>query len=381
MFPIPEYAAEIIAIIKNAGYEAYAVGGCVRDALLGTEAADVDVTTSAPPQIIQALFPHSVLTGGRFFTVTVLYNGGKAEVTPFRSEGRYSDSRRPDSVTFASDLLEDLKRRDFTMNSVCFDGERIIDPLGGKDDIDARIIRCVGNPAQRFDEDALRIMRAFRLSAQLGFNIERETLSAALANSHKLRSISVERIRDELFKTMISPAPERIAPLLECGALSFLNLNPSPMLNKIKKLNSDLPTRMSAFINMCGRDSAGILKLTTRLKRFVRGVFEALDSLPSPTDTGVKLAMSRFSSEVFVTAAEIANKIYGKSAEYSNICRRVIENGEPYRVSDLALNGTDLIKAGVPEKEIGANLERMLNEVIKSPDMNTRDSLMKIITE
>ena len=373
MYPIPDYAVEMLNIIRNAGFEAYAVGGCVRDMILGIKPTDIDITTSAPPDRIRELFPSSVLTGGRFFTVTVFHAGGKAEITPFRSEGGYSDSRRPDEVSFASDLSEDLKRRDFTVNTICFDGERIIDLLGGKADIDARVIRCLGEPERRFDEDALRIMRAFRFSAELGLTIEPRTLKAAISCSGKLRGISVERIRDELIRIAVSDAPERISPLLESGALSFLSLGPSPLLPKMKILNNDTQTRLSAFLELCGRDAVGLMKLPARLKRVISAVFDLLDSFPPANESGVKRAMSRFSAEVFLIAAELAKKLRGEPRDYSALCRRILENGEPYRISDLALNGTDLKNAGVPEIEIGSVLERLLDAVIESPGSNTRD--------
>ena len=381
MFPIPEYAVEMLNIIKNAGYEAYAVGGCVRDAILGTEPGDIDITTSADPDMIQSLFPHSVRTGGRFFTVTAFHKGGKAEITPFRSEGGYSDSRRPDTVTIASKLADDLKRRDFTVNTLCFDGEKVIDLLGGKADIEAKIIRCVGKPERRFDEDALRIMRAFRFSAELGFEIDPQTLSAALSESRKLQNISVERIRDELIKSLLSPAPERISPLLEHGALGFLNISSSPLLTRIKALSEDKLTRLSAFCYICGRDAPALMKLPTRLKCDISGVFGVLDSLPPPTKSGVKRMMSRFSAGAFAAAAEIAEKLYGATNAYAELCRSVIENEEPYRVSDLAVNGADLIAAGFRQKEIGAALERLLEAVIEAPELNNPKSLMAIITK
>ena len=184
-------------------------------------------------------------------TVTVIHAGGKAEITPFRSDGGYSDSRRPDKVSLASGLYEDLSRRDFTINTLCFDGENIIDLLDGSSDLYAGIIRCVGEPRQRFGEDALRIMRAFRFSAELGFTIEQQTLDAALSLSPNLKNISVERIRDELTKALLSRSPERITPLLESNALVFLGIAPSPVPDKLGLLSCDPTARLSAFFYTC----------------------------------------------------------------------------------------------------------------------------------
>ena len=378
MISLPGYAVEMLNTIKNAGCEAYAVGGSVRDAVLGKKPTDIDITTSATPEKIMGLFPRSVLTGGKYLTVTALHGGGKAEITPFRSESGYSDSRRPDEVHVASGLEEDLKRRDFTVNTLCFDGERVIDLLGGIADIKAKLIRCVGEPERRFDEDALRIMRAFRFSAQLGFEIEPRTLSAALSLSPKLREISVERVRDELIKTALSPAPERISPLLECGALSFLKLSISPLLPMVKNVGRDEITRLAAFFYACGREAVGLIKLPARLKRDIQGVFAVLDSLPPAEETAVKREMSRFSAGVFAAVAEIAEKLLGKTGRYSDICRTVVESGAPYRVSDLAVSGGDLKSAGVPDRQIGAVLQILLDAVIEDPRLNERDTLITL---
>ena len=377
MIFLPDYALGIIKTLKGAGYEAYAVGGCVRDAVMGKKAVDVDITTSAKPDEILALFPRSALTGGAYFTVTVLHGGGKAEVTPFRSEGGYSDSRRPDSVAFATELAEDLKRRDFTINTLCFDGERIIDLLGGIDDINAMLIRCVGEPERRFSEDALRIMRAFRFSASLGFDIEQQTLAAALACSDGLRRISVERIRDELIKLIFTPAPERLTPLLEHGALGFLKLGASPLLAHLNELPEDENTRLAAFLDVCGRNAAELLKLPTKQKRFSRGVFAALDSFPPPETAAVKRMMSAYGAEIFLASAIIAEKIHNKGAGCAALCREILKAGEPFEIRHLAIDGSDLLAAGVPETEIGAALTLALDTVIDDPGSNTRDALLK----
>lgn len=373
---LPEYALEMLNILKNAGYEAYAVGGCVRDALLGTETADIDITTSALPEQIQTLFPHSVRTGGMFFTVTVSHGGGKAEITTYRSESGYSDSRRPDGVAAASSLIEDLKRRDFTVNSLCCDGENIIDLLDGKKDIASKTIRCIGNPSERFGEDALRIMRAFRFSASLGFSIEPETLKAALVCSEKLREISVERIRDELIKTAVSASPENISPLLECGALDFLGLHGSPMLIRLKDIRSDENIRLAAFLYICGKDSVGKLKLSNAQKRSISAIFSIMDNFPPLERNAVKRSMSAFTADDFKCAAEIAAVFFGKSRNYISLCEEIVSSGEPYTLSQLAVNGGELLESGVSGEDIGVSLKHLLDIVIDAPEMNKKDILL-----
>ena len=379
MKQLPQYALEILNILQNAGFEAYAVGGCVRDAVMGKTATDIDITTSAKPEEILALFPRSILTGGAYFTVTVFHGDGKAEITPFRSEGGYSDSRRPDTVGFAGGLADDLKRRDFTVNTLCFDGVRIIDLLGGRADIQAKVIRCVGDAERRFNEDALRIMRAFRFAATLGFDIEGGTLNAALSCADGLKRISVERIRDELIKTAVSPEAERIDPLLESGALGFIGLHASPLLPKLASLPSDTETRLSALLELCGRDALDRLKLPTRQKRVIRAVFNLLDCFPAPEKNAVKRAMSTFSAKVFLIAAEIGENVYGKSSEYIALFFEIAERNEPYRVSDLEVNGRDLISAGIPKAEIGDELKRLLESVIDDPEINTKERLLELL--
>lgn len=374
---LPKYALEILNILKNSGFEAYAVGGCVRDALLGIGTSDIDITTSALPEQTEKLFPHSVRTGGRFFTVTVLHGGGTAEITTYRSEMGYSDSRRPDGVGVASSLIEDLKRRDFTVNSLCTDGKSIVDLLGGRKDIDSKIIRCIGNPSERFGEDALRIMRAFRFSASLGFTIEPNTLKAALECSEKLREISIERIRDELIKTAVSDHPENIAPLLDCGALAFLGLNGSPLLPMLKSIRRDEALRLAAFLMICGKESAEKLKLSNAQKRTISAIFSISDNFPPLERNAVKRSMSAFTADIFADAAEIAAALFGKSRDYIELCKDISASGEPYTLSQLAVNGKDLLNDGVPEEDIGIILKQLLDTVIDSPDMNRKDILLE----
>ncbi|MCL2619039.1 MAG: polynucleotide adenylyltransferase, partial [Defluviitaleaceae bacterium] len=196
MMRLPGKVAELVDRLNCAGYEAYAVGGCVRDTLMGREPKDYDITTSATPTQVAAVFPRVAATGIEHGTVTVLLGAQAYEVTTFRLDGEYLDSRRPSSVTFTTSLEDDLSRRDFTMNAVAFHPDRgYIDPFGGAGDIAAGCIRCVGDPSQRFGEDALRMLRAVRFSAQLGFAVEAATLEAIGRQAHTIANVSAERIR------------------------------------------------------------------------------------------------------------------------------------------------------------------------------------------
>ncbi|MDF2540932.1 MAG: hypothetical protein K0S47_650 [Herbinix sp.] len=215
---IPEKVKYIIEVLTSHGYEAYAVGGCVRDMILGREPEDWDITTSAKPLEVKKLFRRTVDTGIIHGTVTVLLDKDHYEVTTYRLDGEYEDNRHPKEVSFTSSLTEDLKRRDFTMNAMAYnETEGVIDLFGGIDDLKNGVVRCVGSAVERFEEDALRILRAVRFCAQLGFQIEEETLKAVKAKAGLLINISAERIRVELTKLLISDHPDRLMTAYETG--------------------------------------------------------------------------------------------------------------------------------------------------------------------
>lgn len=223
MIKLPEKVKYIIETITEAGFEAYAVGGCVRDSVLGREPDDWDITTSASPYQIKELFPRTVDTGIQHGTVTVMLDKDGYEVTTYRIDGVYEDGRHPREVTFTPDLKEDLKRRDFTMNAMAYNGKTgLIDIFDGRKDMENRIIRCVGDPEERFREDALRMMRAVRFSAQLGYEIEAVTETAITHLAENLKKISAERIQVELLKLLCAPYPGRIRSAYELGITKII---------------------------------------------------------------------------------------------------------------------------------------------------------------
>ena len=216
---IPAAAQEIVEKLCEHGYEAYLVGGCVRDMLLGREPGDWDITTSAKPEEVKAVFRRTVDTGIKHGTVTVMMGKEGYEVTTFRIDGDYTDGRHPDSVTFTPDLIEDLKRRDFTINAMAYNRDRgLVDAFGGRKDLEDGVIRCVGAAEERFTEDALRILRAIRFSAQLGFEIEEHTENAIKKIAPNLVHVSRERVQVELTKLLISPLPGRIGRFTRQGS-------------------------------------------------------------------------------------------------------------------------------------------------------------------
>ena len=209
---------KILDVLETAGYEAYAVGGCVRDSLLGRTPDYWDITTQAAPEKVKELFARTVDTGLAHGTVTVLLSGEGFEVTTYRIDGEYEDGRHPKEVIFTASLKEDLKRRDFTINAMAYNPKTgIVDYFHGKEDLENKIIRCVGDPIERFTEDALRILRAVRFSAQLGFSIEEQTKKALRVIAPNLKLVSAERIQVELVKLLISPHPDFLRTAYQAG--------------------------------------------------------------------------------------------------------------------------------------------------------------------
>ncbi|MBR0153830.1 MAG: CCA tRNA nucleotidyltransferase, partial [Lachnospiraceae bacterium] len=220
---IPANAELILRSLEEAGHEAYIVGGCVRDALLGREPQDWDITTSALPEQVQALFRRTIDTGIQHGTVTVMFGKEAYEVTTYRIDGEYHDGRHPDQVTFTRSLEEDLKRRDFTINAMAYNPKRgLVDLFGGQKDLAERVIRAVGDARERFSEDALRMLRAVRFAGQLGFAIEEGTLEGIRALAPTLAKISQERIREELTKLLLSPQPELLETAIDTGMTAVI---------------------------------------------------------------------------------------------------------------------------------------------------------------
>ena len=221
---LPEDVNALLQTLNNGGYEAYIVGGCVRDSILGRIPQDWDITTSALPEQTKALFPHTFDTGIQHGTITVVLNKTNYEITTYRIDGDYADGRHPDEVSFTSNLEEDLLRRDFTMNAIAYHpAEGFRDPFGGQEDISRSLIRGVGEPAKRFQEDALRMLRCVRFAAQLGFQVDDATYTALQENAALIEKISVERIHEELDKLWKSPFPEKLSLLLSSGLLPHID--------------------------------------------------------------------------------------------------------------------------------------------------------------
>lgn len=371
---IPDYVKEVINTIENNGGEAFLVGGCVRDSLLNITPDDYDIATSLLPEEILSLFDKTIATGIKHGTVTVVSNGKNIEVTTYRTDGAYNDSRHPENVLFVRNLKDDLSRRDFTVNALAYN-ERIglVDLFGGVDDLKGKILRTVGNPADRFKEDKLRIMRLFRFSAQLGFSTEENTLNAALLLSEALSEISRERIAVELFKSLTSKYPERINPLLKTGALKFCGIDKCEVSNNLSKLPRERFIRFFSFVNFANLSYENICKQlkTDRVLLNYCTELNALLSVDILNSTDCKKALNRFSEK----AVEDSLIIKNQSAE---IVRTVIQSGEPYKTEHLSISGNDLSAIGLRGKKIGLMLSFLTDFVIENPAQNEKEKLIEI---
>jgi len=377
----PMAIAEVLRRLIAGGFEAYLVGGCVRDVVLDRPVHDYDVATSARPDEVAHLFEKTVHTGERFGTISVILPEHTVEVTTFRTDGDYHDARRPESVEFVTELEEDLRRRDFTINAMAATGTgEVYDPFGGLLDLKARIIRCVGDPTERFTEDALRMFRAFRFSAELGFAIEPGTLAAIGECADLAQKISAERIRDEFEKTLRSPMPEVAYDLLRLSHPD-INVHNTKLLKDLAKLSvcpEWLPTwRWCAFAatlrNVDVEEFLRGLRLPARVvKDCATAITLARAGFPDDR-AGIKRLLAKH-GEVPVTLC--AAVVYG---EYKKI-DEIVKSGECYALRDLAVTGGDLVEIGMPPgPEIGETLERLLDYVIENPKQNNWDDLIALL--
>lgn len=402
---LPKDVKHIIGVLMENGYEAYAVGGCVRDSILGRVPGDWDITTSALPMQVKGLFRRTVDTGIQHGTVTVMLGRNGYEVTTYRIDGKYEDSRHPESVEFTPKLEEDLKRRDFTINAMAYNDEHgIVDIFDGVGDLQRKIIRCVGNAHDRFDEDALRILRAVRFSAQLGFGIEENTARAAKELAVNLKRISSERIHTEFNKMLKSPHPDYFSVADAIGIMEIvlpeyhvMSAQDKAFVGALaKECACLLPERYAAMLFMSGgyseEDPADTAKrVLKRLKldndtintasmllRF--GMLEITDDEPRIRhiiyETGDKNILRILD---FRTAYEkcIGNDIADVRRMY-DICNMIFERGDCVSLKNLAITGRELIAMGVPAgRQMGEILNSLLMLVLDNPQLNDREQLSK----
>lgn len=386
---LPYEVEWVIGKIRDAGYEAFAVGGCVRDTLLGRTPEDWDVTTSARPEAVKAIFERTVDTGLQHGTVTVLKNRKGYEVTTYRIDGEYHDGRHPDSVEFTPDLLEDLKRRDFTINAMAYSHETgIVDEFGGMEDLKAGIVRCVGRPEDRFTEDALRLLRALRFSAQLGFEIEESTYAAIKTIAPNLAKVSKERVQAELTKLLLSVHPERILLLKETGLSvqivpGFDAVFAPALFSELSRLPAEKSLRWAGFL-LCQREkqAEAVLKglkmdneTIGNVSRMIEGAKETL-LLEKPA---VRRAMSRYTPYQLEGVLKLKELMGSPDAgEIRRLREEIIRDGDCVSLKDLAVKGRDLLEAGVERGPmVGEILNHLFDLVLLHPEKNDRELLLK----
>ena len=382
MINLPNYVISALKILNDAGFEAYCVGGAIRDHLLGITPFDYDITTNAKPSNIISLFEKTVPTGIKHGTVTVIIDDFSIEITTYRTDGEYLDHRSPENVNFVSSVLEDVKRRDFTVNSILYHPKiGFYDPQNGISDINNKIIRTVGDPNLRFEEDALRILRAFRFSSQLGFTIESSTINSALQLAPTLRSISVERIFIEFKKIIISKSPNFSSPLFELGTFEFLGISRCN-LSKIDKLPNEFSLRFAYLCRSYNLNPTTILKNLKADNQTIKDTENLYKILSSPvpkTKAEIKYLLRDYGLVSFSDFCS-ANSLYiSENPILSAQFNEILENNEPFCINQLDISGDDLKKHGLSGIEIGQTLDRLLNHVIIDPSLNQKDKLLTLI--
>ena len=366
--PVEQRPDHILRALKQAGFSAWFVGGCVRDTLLGRPIHDWDVTTSAKPEETMTVFPRCVPTGIRHGTVTVLDGDASYEVTTYRVDGEYRDGRHPEDVTFVARIEDDLARRDFTVNAMAMDEcGAILDVFDGKKDLAARQLRCVGVPEERFREDALRMLRALRFAAQLGFTVEKETYRAIRACAPLCAGLSAERVRDEVEKTLLSDDPDAVHEMVRLRLLAEFGLFDGTDAPTLAGLPKRREVRWAGFFRAYPQATWEQFKLDKRCGAVAQ---------KSAALAGVnrdRLAWKRLISRHGEAVARCTAALDGEKAAVEEILR----SGECLYLKELAVSGKDL--QALSGEAVGQTLSRLLEHVLEFPGDNTRKKLFEIM--
>jgi len=395
---IPDDVKYIINTLMKNGYEAYIVGGCVRDSILNRKINDWDMTTSAQPAKIVELFDKVILTGIKHGTVTVVLNNNNYEITTFRNDGKYADNRHPIKVEFVKTLKEDLSRRDFTINAMAYSDENgLKDYFGGISDLNNKIIRTVGNPILRFEEDALRMLRAIRFSAQLGFNIHKDTFQAIKEVSKNIEFISKERIKDEINKILLSD-PLKIEMLESSDLLNYIIPKLKRLsynrLQQVKSVKKDIILRLAIILMDLGESLASsILKELKYDNNTVKNVSLLIkySNYNLNSEINIKRLLNTIGLNLVYSLVEIRkneiNLMDDKIKDYelesiNEVSRKIdciINNNECYSLKQMNIRGEDLIELGCTKgKKIGETLSGLLDIVMKNPELNNKEGLIEI---
>ncbi len=383
---LPAYVEQVLAGLERVGHEAFVVGGCVRDSLMGKRPADWDVCTSALPEETTACFgeKNTVPTGVRHGTVTVLMDGHPVEVTTYRIDGAYLDGRHPSEVVFTRSLEEDLRRRDFTINAIAYSPSAgLVDVCGGREDIGAGLIRCVGDPQKRFEEDALRILRALRFQAVLGFTLDDETDRAVRDCRTLLEHISKERIRSELSKLVLGDHADSV--LKSCGEVLQVCVPEFPDVSKgvsVEALPRELTVRLAVLFRGRTKEALRTLKYDNHTVNQASAIARLFDRQPEPPEERAELLRllrdeGRETVELYFAAADAI----GNGAASLRL-QQLLAEDPCYRLDQLAVSGGDLVRmGGKPGPEIGRLLQEMLELVIDGKLENNEESLFDYAKE
>jgi len=386
MIKYPENVVKIARILSEKGYKAYAVGGCIRDALMEKTPADWDMTTDCPPSTMLEIFEKAGLrtipTGLKHGTVTILIGKESYECTTFRIDGSYTDSRHPDSVTFTPELSEDLRRRDFTVNAMAGDpllSNGITDIFGGRNDIENKIIRAVGDPEKRFTEDALRILRAVRFATTLDFSIDNDTKAAAKLIGNRLKDVSAERKAVELKKILLSKNADRgISLLLELDLAKYIHPSISLPKTTVSSLPERFSTRLASLFH--GVPNLSIMKLSNDITTQVKllcddDLYDEIINSNEQIDVKARLMLSKY-GELAEDAA-----LLRENGKLSTTISAEREKNPCVKISDLAVSGNDILNIGIKPRNIGNIMQKLLALVIKNPSLNEKEKLLSIVTE
>lgn len=395
---IPAKVQFILDVLISNGFDAYIVGGCVRDSILNKVPNDYDITTNAFPDDTMRLFDKTVPTGIDHGTITVLLDGEPFEVTTFRTESDYVDNRHPSKVSFVKDVKEDLSRRDFTINSMAYNSKSgLVDPFNGVNDLNSKLIRCVGDSYIRFKEDALRMLRAIRFSCQLNFQIADDTLNAISENKCLLKNISAERIRDELSKILLSPRPSvAISHMLDTKTLKIIipnlyeALKLPNIIDNIDLLCDKIHVRLCYF--MLPLHDFQLTEKTLKYLRFdnktINLTMTFYDAIMQNFDLKYTVSLKRLiykiSKEHIFDFLDLLKVIYIDDICEINLIEKakfqiqdIISNKEPLSIKDLAINGNDLKELGVKDgRAIGNVLNLLLEKALEMPEINVKESLL-----
>lgn len=376
MMTLPNEIITILSLIEQHNFEAYVVGGCVRDNLRNVQPHDYDICTSATPDEIKKILCNYKIydTGLKHGTITVAGKDDTYEITTYRIDGEYSDNRHPDKIQYTFNLIDDLSRRDFTINAMAYNHIRgLQDPFNGKKDLKNKVIKCVGDPNIRFNEDALRILRAIRFSAKLNFLIDANTVKAMIKNKDLLDNIAIERKTSEVLQILEYETDLQLFKshfIILQKVISDINELTNTTITNILRVNN-IYEKLAFIYSECGIYKLSELKLDNKTVKIVYSLCKLLN-IKKVSDAKLKELLAEYGESILYMWNDMNN------LKYSSRIKEIIELNIPYRICDLAINGNDLLDINMKPQNIGKTLEYLIIEVRKNPELNKKDILLQL---